>query len=193
MFKMTSPHPVHPVAKQQWRIMGFGLSFRSNAVSPNPEASPEDDPALREALKRCSPATYYAACKFKTFRRTDDLRVVVLGVVERFVERELRQKLAHADDTLRLREDLGLDSLTMMEVVMIAEEVLQITVSNEELTHLRTLADVQSFILAKTLSASPNAPSKLPAGNRPSKGAPQKVAISDMDAGGSHSISPASS
>ena len=118
---------------------------------------------------------------------------MVLGVVERFVERELRPKLVHAHDALRLREDLGLDSLTMMEVVMIAEEVLQITVSNEELTHLRTLGDVQSFILAKTVSASPNAPSKLPASNRISKVDPQDVALPNMDSGTSPSVSPASS
>jgi acyl carrier protein len=118
-------------------------------VSPNNDTTPEDDPALRDALKRCSPATYYAACKFKAFGRSEDLRTLVLGVIERFVERQLRPKLADASDTLRLREDLAIDSLTMMEVVMIAEEVLRITVSNEELTHLRTLGEVHRFILQK--------------------------------------------
>ena len=125
-------------------------------VSSAPDSIPEDDPALRDALKRCSPATYYAACKFKSFGHSEDLRTVVLGVIERFVERELRPKLADASETLRLREDLGLDSLTMMEVVMVAEEVVRISVSNEELTQLRTLGDVQAFMLAKT-SASTNA------------------------------------
>ena len=110
---------------------------------------PEDDPVLRETLKRCSPATYYAACKFRKTGHGDDLRAVVLGVVERFVERDLRPRLSPPTDTLRLREDLGLDSLTMMEIVMIAEEVLPISVSNEELTHLRTLGDVQTFIETK--------------------------------------------
>ena len=105
---------------------------------------------MRDALKRCSPATYYAACKFKSFGRNEDLRTVIVGVIERFVERELRPKLADANDTLRLREDLGLDSLTMMEVVMVAEEVVRISVSNEELTQLRTLGDVYRFILTKT-------------------------------------------
>lgn len=118
-------------------------------MNPTLNPTPEDDPALRETLKRCSPATYYAACKFRKNGGSDDLRLVVAGVIERFVERELRTKLQGADDTLRLREDLGLDSLTMMEVVMIAEDVLRITVSNEELTHLRTLGDVQQFIAHK--------------------------------------------
>ena len=127
----------------------------NHRVSTNHDSTPADDPALREALKRCSPATYYAACKFKSFGRSDDLRTLVLGVIERFVERELRPKLADASDTLRMREDLGIDSLTMMEVVMIAEEVLRISVSNEELTQLRTLGDVHKYILTKTASPAP--------------------------------------
>ena len=81
--------------------------------------------------------------------------MLVIGVIERFVERELRPKLNDASDTLTLREDLAIDSLTMMEVVMIAEEVLRINVSNEELTQLRTLGDVHAFILAKTSKPPP--------------------------------------
>ena len=114
------------------------------------DSCPEDDPILREALKRCSPSTYYAACKFKKSGLAADLSTVVLGIMERFVERELRTKLSEAPPALRLREELGLDSLTMMEIVMLTEEVLGINVSNEELTQLRTLGDVQAFLLAKT-------------------------------------------
>ena len=120
-------------------------------MSSPEDPTPEDDPILRDALKRCSTATYYAACKFKKSAQPADLSLVVLGIMERFVERELRTTLSVATDSLRLREDLGLDSLTMMEIVMIAEEVLPITVSNEELTKLRTLGDVQAFILAKSV------------------------------------------
>ena len=108
-----------------------------------------DNADLREALKRCSPATYYAACKFRHTGDLAQLPAIVLGVIERYVERELRTKLRDNPDPLRLREDLGLDSLTMMEVVMLAEEVLKISISNEELTELRTIADVQRFMRAK--------------------------------------------
>lgn len=114
--------------------------------------SPEDDPVLRDTLKRCSPATYYAACKFRASGDPDALRAVVLGVVERFADRERRASLQGDPATvaaLHLSEDLGLDSLTMMEIVMIAEDVLRITISNEELTRLRTLGAVQTFILEK--------------------------------------------
>lgn len=125
-------------------------------MSSSLDLQPEDDPVLREALKRCSPATYYAACKFKKSGHAEDLNAVVLGLVERFTERELRTKLSAGSESLRLREDLGLDSLTMMEIVMIAEEVLPMSVSNEELTKLRTLGDVQAFVLAKVTQPTPD-------------------------------------
>jgi 3-hydroxyacyl-[acyl-carrier-protein] dehydratase len=118
-------------------------------VISNHDSTPDEDPALREALKRCSPTTYIAACNFRRSGSSDELRTVILGVIERFVERELRPKLLTACDSLRLTEDLAIDSLTMMEIVMIAEEVLHISVSNEELTPLRTLGDVHRFMLAK--------------------------------------------
>jgi acyl carrier protein len=108
-----------------------------------------DNEELREALKRCSPATYYAACKFRQTRDVTQLPPIVVGVIERYVDREVRPKLRDNPEALRLREDLGLDSLTMMEVVMLAEEVLPISVSNEELITLRTIGDVQRFILKK--------------------------------------------
>jgi acyl carrier protein len=136
------------------------------AVNTENFPAPQDDPVLRETLKRCSPATYYAACKFRQTGAPDDLRLLVAGVVERFVERSHRTALAAGGDALRLREDLGLDSLTMMEIVMLAEEVLPLTVANEELTSLRTLGDVQAFIARKL--AAPRAtprPALAPAGN----------------------------
>lgn len=108
-----------------------------------------DNEDLREALKRCSPATYYAACKFRQSGDLTQIPAIVLGVIERYVERDLRPKLQGDTDALLLREDLALDSLTMMEVVMLAEDVLQVTISNEELTKLRTLGEVQRFMVTK--------------------------------------------
>lgn len=104
---------------------------------------------LREALKRCSPSTYYAACKFRHSGDATQLPAIVLGVIERYVDRDLRAKLQADPDPLRLREDLGLDSLTLMEVVMLAEDVLGLSISNDELTALRTVGDVQRFMLAQ--------------------------------------------
>lgn len=111
--------------------------------------TPEDDPALRETLKHCSPATYYAACKFRATGRREDLRTVLLGIIERFVDCEVRPKLQTQNDALRLSEDLGIDSLTMMEIALIAEDVLALSFSNDDLTHLHSLAEVQTFFASK--------------------------------------------
>jgi acyl carrier protein len=118
-------------------------------VAVNNHPAPEDHPDLREALKRCSPATYYAACRFRQTGHPEHLHAVMLGIVERYVDRDARPKLQAPDGALRLREDLGLDSLTMMEIVMLAEEVFPLSVSNAELTRLCTWGDVRSFFEAK--------------------------------------------
>jgi acyl carrier protein len=70
-------------------------------------------------------------------------------VIERYVERDLRKKLRNASSDLRLAEDLGLDSLSMMEIVILAEDVLRITIDNDELRPLRTIGDIVGFVERK--------------------------------------------
>jgi 3-hydroxyacyl-[acyl-carrier-protein] dehydratase len=119
-----------------------------------------DEAALGEALKRCSPATLAAAAQF---RKTGDpalVPAVVIGVIERFLEPDQRTRLRAADDDIRLIEDLGVDSLTMMEIVMLVEESLQMSINNEELRHLRTLGDIKVFIDCKVRGLPPPKPSR---------------------------------
>src|SRR5262245_34705113 len=111
--------------------------------------APEDEAALREALKRCSPSTFEAAVQFRKTGNPEHVPAIVIGVIERFVEPDLRVKLKDADDDLRLIEDLGVDSLTMMEIVILVEDVLQMSINNDELRNLRTVGDVKTFIDCK--------------------------------------------
>lgn len=111
--------------------------------------TPEDEATLREALKRCSPSTFEAAVQFRKTGNPDHVPAVVIGVIERFVEPDLRTKLKDADDDLRLIEDLGIDSLTMMEIVILVEDVLQMSINNDELRNLRTVGDIKTFIDCK--------------------------------------------
>src|SRR5471030_901682 len=111
--------------------------------------APDDEAALRESLKRCSPSTFEAAVQFRKTGNADHMPAVVIGVIERFVEPDLRVKLKDADDDLRLIEDLGIDSLTMMEIVILVDDVLQMTINNDELRNLRTVGDVKTFIDCK--------------------------------------------
>lgn len=132
--------------------------------------SPRDEASLREALKRCSPATFEAACALRKTGDVSYVPLVVLGVLERFVERSLRPKFQHPSASeLRLIEDLQFDSLTMLEAVLLLEDVLQITIDNDDLRELRTLGDVQRFTESK-LHPSPDggaAPLSAPNLSRP--------------------------
>ena len=121
---------------------------RAAKEATKPSAA-EEDALLRESLKRCSASTYEAAAQFRKTKNTEHLPAIVLGIIERFVEPDLRGKLKDPDDDLRLIEDLGIDSLTMMEIVILVEEVLQMSINNEELRHLRTIGDVKQFIECK--------------------------------------------
>lgn len=116
--------------------------------TPKPFA-PEDEVSLREALKRCSPSTFEAAVQYRKTGNAEHVPAVVIGVIERFVEPDLRMKLKDADDDLRLIEDLGIDSLTMMEIVILVEDVLTMSINNDELRNLRTVGDVKTFIDCK--------------------------------------------
>ena len=133
--------------------MSDSVSTNSGTNKPFPTTpktfGPEDEAALREALKRCSPSTFEAAVQFRKTGNAEHVPAVVIGVIERFVEPDLRMKLKDADDDLRLIEDLGIDSLTMMEIVILVEDVLQMSINNDELRNLRTVGDVKTFIDCK--------------------------------------------
>lgn len=133
--------------------MSESLAHSSGTNKPFPVLAktftPEDETALRESLKRCSPSTFEAAVQFRKTGNPEHVPAVVIGVIERFVEPDLRTKLKDADDDLRLIEDLGIDSLTMMEIVILVEDILQLSINNDELRNLRTVGDVKMFIDCK--------------------------------------------
>ena len=110
---------------------------------------------LREELKRCPAGTFEAAVLFREEKQTEQVSVIVMGVIERFLEPELRPKLREGKNDTNLMEQLGIDSLTMLEIVMLLEKTLQISFDNEELRDLRTIGDINSFMEAKIKGEAP--------------------------------------
>ena len=87
------------------------------------------------------------------------LPAVIFGIVERYVDPAVRPQLASAGvEDLRVVEDLGLDSLTIMEVVMLVEEVVLVTISNNDLRELRTLGDIKTFVDCRARGVEPPKP-----------------------------------
>jgi 3-hydroxyacyl-[acyl-carrier-protein] dehydratase len=124
----------------------FMPSASQNDTSVSAPVASSEEVHLREALKRCSAATVEAAVSFRQTRDPALIPPIVLGVVERFLDPVASRKLKEPDDDLRVMEDLGLDSLTLMEAVILIEEVIQISINNEELRNLRTIGDIRVFI-----------------------------------------------
>jgi acyl carrier protein len=133
MREATNPYP-----GTQYLISAANGSYTSS-----------EDARLGDALRRCSPATREAAFAFRRTGSLEYLPAIVHGLIEHYVERDSRSKLVGSDDRIRLVEDLALDSLTMLEIVFLAEEVLQISIDNEELRPFRTVGDVKRFIASK--------------------------------------------
>lgn len=102
---------------------------------------------IKTALKRCRPETIDAALRFRDTRDAQEVPTIVYGIIERHLAPEAAQRLEGAADTTRLVEDLGIDSLTMLEVVLAVEETLHIgTIENEHLKEIRTLGEIKAFI-----------------------------------------------
>ena len=115
--------------------------------------SETDLKSLKDALKRCPEGTFDAAVKFRTSGDMDQVPIIVMGIVERYVEPEQQDLLKNKDSfALDLVEDLGIDSLTMMEIVILVEESTDISFQNEELRDLKTLGDVHEF-MTKTIKS----------------------------------------
>ena len=115
---------------------------------------------LRDLLKRCPPGTYDAALAFRVDNDVSQIEKIVLGIIDRHLEPEQREILMDSDDSLRMYEDLGMDSLTMLEIVMLIEQTLKVSIENEELRDLRTLGDVKSYLDAKAKGEEPPKRSK---------------------------------
>lgn len=81
----------------------------------------------------------------------------------------------------RLREDLGLDSLAMIELLFKIEEHFDLEIPNEDLSRVTTVADVTAYVEeklgAKTAPAAPPKPAPASPAARPAPSArlPAKV------------------
>lgn len=122
-------------------------------METKPQDSIEDD--LKELLKRCPPGTFEAALAFRQEKDLDQIEIIVMGIIDRHLEPEQREILSKSDDTLRMYEDLGMDSLTMLEIVMLVEQTLKVSIDNEELRDLRTVGDVKAYLSAKARGEEP--------------------------------------
>jgi len=127
-------------------------SSDETTVSPRPasaELDAQTDAHLRQLLRHCSPCTYYAAYQFRLTGDAERLPTLVTGLLRSHVATDLQSKLKPYNGVLRLSEDLGVDSLALIEIGILAEDVLQISVSDGERMELRTVHDFVTLVARK--------------------------------------------
>jgi acyl carrier protein len=100
-------------------------------------------------MRRCKAEAVEAAVRFQDTRSPADVEPVVHGLIAREMPDEKAIDLATVPGSTRLIEDLGLDSLGLMEIVMAAEEVFGITIENHELRSIRTMEQLNGFVAIK--------------------------------------------
>ncbi|MBE6413952.1 MAG: acyl carrier protein [Verrucomicrobiaceae bacterium] len=131
----------------------YGLKkcvFCADIYVMNPENfTSEDEAALRNTLKRCSPETIENAVQLKKTGDKALLDSVVIGIIERFAEDDKKALLHTGDDSIDMVKDLELDSLTMVEIVLLVEDALGVSVNQEDMASLHTLADIKAYIKSR--------------------------------------------
>jgi acyl carrier protein len=121
-----------------------------NAAPAVPPARPHsaepsgDGAQWWEGLKHL-PAPSREARRFQPAAPPENLPATINAVIGHFVDPGVRPALEASRRDLRLREDLDLDSLTMMEICLRLEDVLGIPMRDDDLRQFRTLGDVHGF------------------------------------------------
>lgn len=111
--------------------------------------SEQDKQELQESFRRCRPGTLEAIYEYRESGSADSLETVVYGIIDRYMPPESPMKIDDADDDTLLADDLGIDSLTMLEIVLSIEEALAVRVDDSELQTIRTLGEVKNYLKGK--------------------------------------------
>ncbi|MEM1223186.1 MAG: phosphopantetheine-binding protein [Verrucomicrobiota bacterium] len=111
--------------------------------------SQDEAEAFRETLKRCPEGTYAALIRFREQGDPEDLNQFIVGVIRRHTEEEYHSLLDGPKDDVAFIEDLGIDSMTMMEIVMMVEECLGFHLDNKDLMKIQTYGAMENYISGK--------------------------------------------
>lgn len=115
-------------------------------MSLDKQITPTEIEDIRETLKRCPEGTLEALVAFRNEGDIAALDRFMVGVFKRHIEPEYHDLLDGDRSKLSFVDDLGVDSMTMMEIVMMVEECLGIRIENQDLMSVRTYADLNKFI-----------------------------------------------
>jgi len=111
-----------------------------------PMKSPQQ---IREAMTGLSESSISAALAFAAAPDRKHLETCVLGFLEGYRPKGSPTLIAPPLPGTRLREDLGLDSLSMAEALFKVDEVFDVPIESSEAVGLDTWSELISFLEEK--------------------------------------------
>jgi 3-hydroxyacyl-[acyl-carrier-protein] dehydratase len=110
---------------------------------------------IDERFLNCNPETVEA---IRAYRRSRDPKLVhpiVHGIIEKYLPPEQRKQTPDAMTSLNA---FGIESVTLMEIILDIQDALDLVITDEELRNLRGFDDATKLLSAKVaaLSAQPN-------------------------------------
>lgn len=95
-----------------------------------------------ETLRGFPPHLAVDYITYATTGDTEYLDAVVLGVIQFYLAKPPSEPLVSLPGTTRLREDLGVDSLTMVDTLFLAEALFDVKLPDEALTRVHTIDEL---------------------------------------------------
>lgn len=100
---------------------------------------------ISRSFKRCQPGTIDAIVDLRRTDNVDLIPEIVRGIVWRYVHEDARPKVEKATSETDL-VSLGIDSLTMMEIVLDIQDALDLVIEDADLKEMKTIGDVIGFL-----------------------------------------------
>lgn len=114
------------------------------------EAGITGDEALMDKMSAYPDALSKLVLDFQTAPNEKKTEEIVIEILRYHQPDQFEILYRKKGDELELVSDLGMDSLTMMEITFEAEDFLNIAITNEEMLAIKTVADLKSYILKAT-------------------------------------------
>lgn len=115
------------------------------------DKTPEE--RLREKLEAFPEEFRQLVLDYQREKSPEALERIVQGVMSYHGGENFAAKLAEKGGDVLIVEDLGFDSLTLVEISFQAEEFVGFIIQIEDFANIKTLADLQGFLRRKIFPA----------------------------------------
>ena len=113
------------------------------------------DKRLENELDRAPKGTREALYAFKESGDISQLEIFAKGVIARNIDDAFIENFSKVDDSTRIVDDLGIDSLTMLEIAMTLEDALGIELIDDDLSGIETYGNMRDYLVGLIKTGSP--------------------------------------